>query len=91
MHCPLACAGAAPLQMPLPLLNFWLPVISVCSAGRMPSEPASFAKMKAALGVQLAAALSAACGAKVTATEEALEVLWQGFAFKLLLYLDRWA
>lgn len=58
-------------------------------SGRMPSDPVAFTKTKAALGVQLAAALSAACGAHVTATEEALEVLWQGFAFKLLLYMDR--
>lgn len=57
--------------------------------GRMPSDPEAFAKTKAALGVQLAGALTAACGAAVTATEEALEVLWQGFAFKLLLLLDR--
>eukprot|EP00775_Hariotina_reticulata_P010181 gene10181-10341_t len=64
-------------------------MVQLEGSGRMPSDHAAFAKMKAALGVQLAAALAAACGAKVTATEEALEVLWQGFAFKLLLYLDR--
>jgi U3 small nucleolar RNA-associated protein 22 len=46
--------------------------------------------MKASLGVQLANALAAACGAHATATEEAVEVLWQGFAFKLLLFMDRW-
>lgn len=55
----------------------------------MPLNPEAFAKTKAALGVQLASTLSAASGAHVTATEEALEVLWQGFAFKLILYLDR--
>lgn len=58
-------------------------------AGRMPSDPVAFAKTKAALGVQVASALTAACGAAVTATEEALEVLWQGYAFKLLLFMDR--
>jgi hypothetical protein len=57
----------------------------------MPLHPEAFAKTKAALGVQLASDLSAASGAHVTATEEALEVLWQGFAFKLILYLDRCA
>jgi U3 small nucleolar RNA-associated protein 22 len=56
----------------------------------MPSDAAAFAKTKAALGVQLANALAAACGAHATATEEAVEVLWQGFAFKLLLFMDRW-
>lgn len=61
-----------------------------CPAGKMPLNPEAFTKTKAALGVQLASALSAAAGAHVTATEEALEVLWQGFAFKLILYLDRW-
>jgi U3 small nucleolar RNA-associated protein 22 len=55
----------------------------------MPLNPEAYAKTKAALGVQLSSALSAASGAFVTATEEALEVLWQGFAFKLILYLDR--
>lgn len=60
-----------------------------CLAGKMPLHPEAFAKTKAALGVQLASTLSAASGAHVTATEEALEVLWQGFAFKLILYLDR--
>jgi U3 small nucleolar RNA-associated protein 22 len=55
----------------------------------MPLHLEAFAKTKAALGVQLASTLSAASGAHVTATEEALEVLWQGFAFKLILYLDR--
>lgn len=63
--------------------------LSVCPAGKMPLNPEAFAKTKAALGVQLASTLSAASGAHVTATEEALEVLWQGFAFKLILYLDR--
>lgn len=55
----------------------------------MPLNPEAFAKTKAALGVQLASTLSSASGAHVTATEEALEVLWQGFGFKLILYLDR--
>lgn len=57
--------------------------------GRMPSDPVAFAKTKAALGVQLASALTSACGAAVTATEEFLEVLWQGYAFRLLLFMDR--
>jgi U3 small nucleolar RNA-associated protein 22 len=55
----------------------------------MPSDAAAFAKTKAALGVQLANAIAAACGAHATATEQAVEVLWQGFAFKLLLFMDR--
>lgn len=56
----------------------------------MPLDAAAFAKTKAALGVQLAGTLAAACGAHVTASEQALEVLWQGFAFRLVLVLDRW-
>jgi len=64
-------------------------VLTLCHAGKMPLNPEAFAKTKAALGVQLASTLASASGAHVTATEEALEVLWQGFAFKLILYLDR--
>ncbi|WIA14624.1 hypothetical protein OEZ85_003130 [Tetradesmus obliquus] len=64
-------------------------MVQLEGTGRMPSDAAAFAKTKAALGVQLADALAAACGAHATATEDAVEVLWQGFAFKLLLFMDR--
>jgi U3 small nucleolar RNA-associated protein 22 len=64
-------------------------LVQLESTGKMPLDAAAFAKTKAALGVQLAGQLAAACGAHVTASEAALEVLWQGFAFRLVLYLDR--
>jgi U3 small nucleolar RNA-associated protein 22 len=47
--------------------------------------------MKAAVGCQLAAALAAAAGFTVSPSEEAVDVFVDGFAFRLLLFTDRWA
>lgn len=45
--------------------------------------------MKAALGVQLANSLAAAYGHSATASEDYVEVLLDGFAFRLMLYSGR--
>lgn len=45
--------------------------------------------MKAALGVQLAAALASGYGLHASAAEECVDVLADGFAFRLVLYSGR--
>ncbi len=45
--------------------------------------------MKAALGLQLASALESTYGVRVMGSEACLDVLAEGFAFRLLLVSDR--
>jgi U3 small nucleolar RNA-associated protein 22 len=45
--------------------------------------------MKAALGLQLAAKLQSEFGHFVSASEEAVDVLAEGFVFRLVLYSGR--
>ena len=58
-------------------------------AGRWPDDPAAYAKMKAAMGCQLAGALAASAGFAVSPSEGSVDVLVDGYAFRLLLYTDR--
>lgn len=62
---------------------------SLVPAGRWPDDATAFRKMKAALGLQLASSLSSSYGHHVSASEEAVDVLLDGFAFRLVLYSGR--
>ncbi|GAB4820593.1 hypothetical protein N2152v2_007639 [Parachlorella kessleri] len=69
------------------------PVEIICQlegSGRWPENVAAFLKMKAALGVQLAQALQASYGLEAQAAEGGyVDVLCEGFAFRLLLATER--
>lgn len=58
-------------------------------AGKWPAEEAAFRKVKAAIGVQLAAALETSFGFSVSAAESHIDVLCDGFAFRLYLFCNR--
>jgi len=58
-------------------------------SGRWPDGPAAFAKMKAALGVQLADTLHSGFGIPASAAEDYVDVLYDGFAFRLVLHTER--
>lgn len=58
-------------------------------AGRWPAEEAAFRKTKAALGCQLAEALASSFGAAASASEDCIDVLSDGFAFRLFLWSTR--
>ena len=58
-------------------------------SGRWPDNPVAYFKMKAALGVQLAQAISSNFGIEATASESHVLVLSDGFAFKLILIAER--
>ncbi|KAG2441964.1 hypothetical protein HYH02_009758 [Chlamydomonas schloesseri] len=64
-------------------------LVTLEDSGRWPDDAAAFRKMKAALGLQLASTLSASYGHHVSASEEAVDVLLDGFAFRLVLYSGR--
>ncbi|KAG2440710.1 hypothetical protein HXX76_003567 [Chlamydomonas incerta] len=64
-------------------------LVTLENSGRWPDDAAAFRKMKAALGLQLAGALSSSYGHHVSASEEAVDVLLDGFAFRLVLYSGR--
>ncbi|GFR51741.1 hypothetical protein Agub_g14187 [Astrephomene gubernaculifera] len=64
-------------------------LVTLESSGRWPDDPVAFRKMKAALGLQLAASLASSYGHHVSASEEAVDVLLDGFAFRLVLYSGR--
>lgn len=70
------------------LLKHPLCLLSPCT-GRWPDDPAAYLKTKAAIGLQLAAALEASYGLQVQGSEACLDVLTEGFAFRLLLATDR--
>ena len=59
-------------------------------AGQWPDNPEAFAKMKAALGCQLAEELGAAFGVRTAASEACVDVLAGGFAFRLFITSERW-
>ena len=54
-------------------------------AGRWPDDPLAFSKTKAALGIQLAGSLETGYGHRTVATEEHVDVLMEGFAFRWVL------
>ena len=58
-------------------------------AGRWPDDPLAFKKTKAALGLQLGMSLEAAFGHSISATEDYVDVLTEGFAFRLLFHSSR--
>lgn len=58
-------------------------------AGRWPAEEAAFWKVKAALGCQLAEALGSSFGVSASASEACVDVLADGFAFRLFLWSTR--
>lgn len=62
---------------------------SFLPAGRWPDDPLAFKKMKAALGLSIAQALTATYSHAVKASEEHVDVLMDGFAFRLVLYSGR--
>ncbi|GLI63249.1 hypothetical protein VaNZ11_006146 [Volvox africanus] len=64
-------------------------LVTLENSGRWPDDPAAFRKMKAALGIQLSNALSLSYGHHVVTSEEAVDVLMDGFAFRLVLYSGR--
>lgn len=69
------------------------PMEIVCQlegSGRWPDSVAAFLRMKAALGVQLAQALAASYALEAQAAEGGyVDVLSEGFAFRLLLATER--
>lgn len=58
-------------------------------SGRWPDDPEAYRKMKAALSLQLAGALEASLGLASQASEDCLDVMAEGFAFRLLMYSER--
>ncbi|GLC36668.1 hypothetical protein PLESTM_000487400 [Pleodorina starrii] len=64
-------------------------LVTLENSGRWPDDPTAFRKMKAALGLQLAGALASSYSHHVVASEESLDVLLDGFAFRLVLYSGR--
>ena len=70
-----------------------LPAIEVLcqleGSGKWPDAPVAYTKMKAALGVQLALTLKSSHGVDAIASEHCIDVLLDGFAYRLVLYSDR--
>lgn len=58
-------------------------------SGKWPDGPAAFAKMKAAVGVELAQTLQSGFGIEASASEDYLDILSNGFAFRLILHTER--
>jgi len=58
-------------------------------SGKWPDAPVAYAKMKAALGVQLAQTLKSSYGMDAIASEHCVDVLMDGFAYRLMLYSER--
>ena len=58
-------------------------------SGKWPDAPVAYQKMKAAVGVQLAHALKSSYGTEAIASEHCIDVLFEGFAYRLLLYSER--
>ncbi|KAI8473415.1 MAG: Nrap protein [Monoraphidium minutum] len=81
-----AAAGAAGLPRVVEPLDV---MVALEGSGRWPDDPGAYAKMKAAVGCQLAGGLAGAAGFAASPSEEAVDVFVDGFAFRLLLYTDR--
>ena len=58
-------------------------------SGKWPNEPEAFNKMKAAVGTQLAQSLQTNLGIYAMATEDYVDIMSEGFVFRLRLYTDR--
>lgn len=61
----------------------------VSGAGKWPADEAAFRKVKAALGAQLALSLESSAALSVSAAESHIDVLCDGFAFRLYLFCSR--
>lgn len=79
------CHQAIVFEKSTMLYQFWF----ATAAGRWPADEAAFRKTKAALGCQLAEALGSSFGASASASEECVDVLSDGFAFRLFLWSTR--
>lgn len=58
-------------------------------AGRWPDHPEAFLKVKAAMGCQLADELASGFGLRAAASQHCVDVLSDGYAFRLFLCSDR--
>lgn len=58
-------------------------------SGKWPDAPAAYQKMKSAIGVQLALSLLSTFGIHAMASENCIDVFFEGFVFRLLLYSER--
>ena len=58
-------------------------------SGKWPDAPAAYSKMKAALGVQLAQSLKSTYGIDAHASEKFIDVLFEGFAYRIILFSER--
>jgi U3 small nucleolar RNA-associated protein 22 len=58
-------------------------------SGKWPDDPDAFAKMKAAVGVQIAESLQSGFGMEAAAAEDYMDVYTDGFAFRLRLHTER--
>jgi hypothetical protein len=58
-------------------------------SGKWPNDNEAMAKMKAALGCEIANALESQLSMHARATEHCLDVYFSGFAFRLVLWSDR--
>lgn len=69
-----------------------VPIEILCKlegSGKWPDDPTAYLKTKAAIGVQLAKALHTEYGLYAQASEYYIDVLSDGFAFRLLLITER--
>ena len=64
-------------------------LLSLLCAGRWPADQAAYLKTKAALGCQLADAMAASFSLPALASEDGIDVLADGFAFRLFLWSPR--
>ncbi|GAX78374.1 hypothetical protein CEUSTIGMA_g5816.t1 [Chlamydomonas eustigma] len=83
-----AAAGALSGRLPRCLEPVEV-LVQLEASGRWPDDPQAFSKTKAALGLQLAGLIETGFGYKTVASEDSVDVLMDGFAFRLLLYSTR--
>ncbi|CAD7698748.1 unnamed protein product [Ostreobium quekettii] len=61
-------------------------LVEMVSTGAWPLNPDAYMKTKASFGTQVAMALEASSGLRATATENGVDVLMDGFVFRLRIY-----
>ena len=61
----------------------------ICCSGKWPDHPRAYAKAKAAMGCQLADELASGFGLHASASEHCIDVLADGFAFRIFLTGER--
>ena len=62
---------------------------AICCSGKWPDHPRAYAKAKAAMGCQLADELASGFGLHASASEHCIDVLADGFAFRIFLTSER--